>query len=365
MTESVRAPSTDATNGVGSIPGVAEALVSVVVRSFNRVPALCELLAALLRQTWTNFEIVVVEQSSSIPPDAAERLADLARDARVVIVRRPPLGGAAARNVGVGRARGEIFLFIDDDDLPVGDDWIATHVRALSDPNCLGASGKHVHSDEREHRFSPFMLAVTRTLSYDPILKISTTYVQHDHMQVPVDAIHGSNASLRRSAWERFGGWDEDTAIEDEVSFCFRALRGKRPEEYFSYDPRPAIVRQRDIVGGLDKRNMASADFYGHYIDYIHRIIGRYHPLRVVLLYPLYVIASYFMAVGTLWAHSRKYRGFVSRLGAALELLLALPVNLAAAWYRLLSDSPTGKVRSARAPVEDAIANDPGPIASP
>ena len=328
---------------------VTRGMVSVIVRSLNRIPSLCELIDALLRQTWTNLEIVVVEQSTVAPSAAEARLAALAADPRVVLVRRPPLGGAAARNVGVRHARGDVFLFIDDDDLPVSDDWVALHMQALEDPNCLGASGRHIHNDEPEHTYRPWLDAITRTLSYDPILKISMTYVQHDRRRIPVDAIHGTNATLRRHAWERFGGWDEDTAIEDEVSFCFRALRRKRPEQYFAYDPRPTMLRNRDVAGGLDKRRMSASVFFGHYIDYVHRIIGRYYTARVITLYPIYLVAVYFMSVGTLWAHSRRYRSLLSRLGAALWLLIGLPAHVAVSWFRLTHPaSIAGKVSAAR-----------------
>jgi glycosyltransferase involved in cell wall biosynthesis len=325
-------------------------------------------LEALLKQTWTNLEVVVVEQSTRAPADALARLAVLERDPRVVVIRRPPLGGAAARNVAVERSRGEILLFIDDDDLPTSDDWVAQHVHALEDPRCLGVSGRHIHNDEPVHRYSPFLAFVTGTLSYDPFLKISVTYVQHDHRTIPVYAIHGTNASLRRSAWERFGGWDEDTAIEDEVSFCFRALRLKRPDEYFAYDPRPTILRNRDVAGGLDKRQMSLSVFFGHYIDYIHRIIGRYYPWRVFALYPVYLLAAYFMAVGSIWKHSRRYRSLAARLWAPVGLLLELPILLAAAWGRLAQPaSALGKVAAARldatAPVV-SISEPPGGVAS-
>jgi glycosyltransferase involved in cell wall biosynthesis len=324
-------------------------LVSVIVRSFNRAPSLCELVETLLRQTWTNLEIVIVEQSTEVPDAAAARLATLARDPRVRVLKRRPLGGAAARNVGVENARGDVFLFIDDDDLPTDEHWVAMHMHVLEDPKCLGVSGKHVHNDELRHRFSPLFEAFTRTLSYDPVLKISMTYVQHDRRRMPVYALHGSNASLRRTAWQRFGGWDEDTAIEDEVSFCFRALRMKRADEYFAYDPRPVMLRNRDVVGGLNKRRMSVTAFFGHYIDFVHRIIGRYYPLRVMLMYPIYVLLTYFMTVGTIWRHSRKYRGVLPNVAAALQLLVELPFHLASAWIRLFAPpGVTGKVGAAR-----------------
>src|SRR5262245_33765831 len=92
--------------------------VSVVVRSYNRLAALAELLDALLAQDHDSFEVVVVEQSTVRPAEPAERIAALARDERVTMLRHPPLGGPAARNVGVRAARGELLVFIDDDDLP-------------------------------------------------------------------------------------------------------------------------------------------------------------------------------------------------------------------------------------------------------
>ncbi|HVV16425.1 MAG TPA: glycosyltransferase family 2 protein [Polyangia bacterium] len=334
-----------------------EPLVSIIVRSYNRLPSLCRLIDVLLAQTWKNLEVVVVEQSTFVPADAAVRLAAQAQDPRLRVLYRPPLGGAAARNVAVEQARGDVFLFIDDDDLPTDEGWVEKHMLALEDPRCLGASGKHVHNDEPVHRFSPLFEAFTRTLSYDPILKISMTYVQHDRRRIPVTAIHGTNASLRRAAWERFGGWDEDTAIEDEVSFCYRALRLKAPDEYFAYDPRPVILRNRDVRGGLDKRHMSIGTFFGHYLDFIHRIIGRYHPLRVVAFYPFYLLLTYFMAVGTIARHSRRYRGFLSNAAAALQLLIELPFHLAGAWGRLVEQK--SRPAMAKSPQLQAVSEGP------
>ena len=96
-----------------------EPLVSVIVRSFNCIPTLCRLVDVLLQQTYTNVEIVIVEQSTDMTAADAVALEARARDPHVVLIRRPPLGGAAARNVGVERSKGEVLLFIDDDDLPI------------------------------------------------------------------------------------------------------------------------------------------------------------------------------------------------------------------------------------------------------
>jgi glycosyltransferase involved in cell wall biosynthesis len=299
--------------------------VSVLVRSHNRLATMCELVERLLHQAYPSFEVVIVEQSTEVSDLDAARVAAIAADPRVRLIRSRPIGGAAARNLGAEHCRGDIIVFIDDDDLPMHDDFLAAHVRAYDDPRCLGVSGRHVFNDDREHAYSPVRAFVTRTLSYDPVLKLPFTYVQHDRRRIPVEAIHGTNASIRRAVYERFGGWDTDTLIEDEVSFCMRVQRGKDPDEYFAYDPRPTLLRNRDVAGGLDKRRMSATAYYGHYMDFVHRILGRYHPVRVVTLYPLYLVAAYLMSVGWLFENSRRYRSIAGRSFVAAALLVTLP----------------------------------------
>ena len=97
-------------------------LVSVAIRSFHRPEALKELLERPRKQRYPHFEIVVYEQS-----DNAELVAELNAlgDARLKVCPGPALSPPAARNAALRNCCGEILLFIDDDDLPVGDDWIA------------------------------------------------------------------------------------------------------------------------------------------------------------------------------------------------------------------------------------------------
>ena len=71
--------------------------VSVVVRSFNRLGALAELLTALLAQDHDSFEVVVIEQSTERPPLELARIDALARDSR--------RSGSCATSRSAARAR--------------------------------------------------------------------------------------------------------------------------------------------------------------------------------------------------------------------------------------------------------------------
>jgi glycosyltransferase involved in cell wall biosynthesis len=318
-------------------------LVSVVVRSYNRLPALCELVTLLLDQDHPSYEVVVVDQSTDVPPEADLRLRELEADPRLRVLRFPPLGGARARNAGARAARGEILLLIDDDDLPVGRGWISAHAAAYDDPNCIGMSGRHLHEGDKLLEGTPGLLTrfVARyTLALSPVMKMPLVFTHHGIRRLPVDLMHGTNASLRKSTYERFGPWDERTRIEDEASLCLAAHRGKRPEEYFAYDPRPCIKRRMDLEGGLAKRRMTATRYIGVFLDFVHRILGGAFPVRVTLTYPLFVIGAFFMTMGWLWHDSWGHRSALSRLGTTVALLVTMPVHVGMALYRLTKRLP-------------------------
>ena len=307
---------------------VAPPQVSVIVRSFNRLPALCRLLPALLAPRPHSVEIVLNEQSTQLPDSAVSALAAMEQDPRVRVLRSPPLGGPRARNLGVRAARGEILLFIDDDDLPGDADWIAGHVANYGDPRCLGVTGRHLYAPGEAPPYANARRAYRRCLGYSRLLKLPWTYARQGQRKVGVAGVHGTGGSVRRSAVTRFGGWDEDTRIEDEASFCLRVQQGKRPDEYFVFDPVPTLLRGMDVPGGLGKRYMTTGAYFDRFLDFVHNILGRYHPRRVALLYPLYVLSIYGWTLAWLWEDSKRHVSLPQRVGSALWLLATLPLRV-------------------------------------
>ncbi|MFO1132248.1 MAG: glycosyltransferase [Hyphomicrobiales bacterium] len=89
-------------------------LFSVVVPLYNRAATISVTLRSVLDQTFTNFEIIVVDDGSTDDPQLA--LAALA-DPRIRLVRQENGGGGSARNRGIDEAQGEYIAFLDSDDL--------------------------------------------------------------------------------------------------------------------------------------------------------------------------------------------------------------------------------------------------------
>jgi glycosyltransferase involved in cell wall biosynthesis len=302
--------------------------LSVIVRSFNRLPALCELVTALLAQRHDSFEIVVVEQSTDKPADAAARLAELERDARLRVLRFPPLGGAAARNKGVEHMCGSIAVFIDDDDVPIGDDFLSSIEAAFrEDDKLVGLTCRHVWSDDDRLSGAYRLLAPRLAMRFSRVLGLPDNFARYDQRLDGRDYVHGTGGAYRRSVFERFGGWDEDTPIEDETSLAIRVRRGLAAGEYIAFDPRARLRRGFDLGGGLDKRRNTTGRYFARFMKFVHSILGRYYPVRVRLLYPAYVFGAWRFTIGWLWDDSMAHDTVPKKLLGTLLFTLALPYH--------------------------------------
>lgn len=87
--------------------------VSVVIPTFNRERLVCATIDSVLRQSFRDFEIIVIDDGST--DDTANAVARFGE--RVRYVRQANRGMNPARNVGLAMARGDYIALLDSDDL--------------------------------------------------------------------------------------------------------------------------------------------------------------------------------------------------------------------------------------------------------
>lgn len=86
---------------------------SVIIPVYNRLDEVEDLLASLSRQTFKDFEVVIVEDGSTLPcKDAVDRYAG---KIAIKYFHKPNEGRSIARNYGMERAEGNYFIFFDSD----------------------------------------------------------------------------------------------------------------------------------------------------------------------------------------------------------------------------------------------------------
>lgn len=94
------------------------ALISVVIPTYNRIQYLGETIQSIVNQTYKNWECIIVDDGSSRESiDQIEYLTN--SDTRIVFKQRDnlPKGAATCRNLGWQSAKGDYVIFLDSDDL--------------------------------------------------------------------------------------------------------------------------------------------------------------------------------------------------------------------------------------------------------
>jgi cellulose synthase/poly-beta-1,6-N-acetylglucosamine synthase-like glycosyltransferase len=193
--------------------------VSVIVPVRNRRELLIRLLDGLDNQSFRDFETVVVDDGSADGSDL-EAAARVVAGRKVVLLRSGGSGAVAARCLGVKGSSGEILAFTDSDCVP-DVEWLSEGVRAIDSGADL-VNGRTV--PERE--LGPF---------------------ERSHASGEEGLYPTSNMFFRRSAYERFGGFDREaesllgfrlnerargTGFGEDTILAWRMIRAGAPHAY-------------------------------------------------------------------------------------------------------------------------------------
>lgn len=110
-----------------------EPLVSIIVPIYKVEPYLRRCLDSIVNQTYTNLEIILVDDGS---PDGCPMICDeyAAKDNRIVVIHKDNGGLSDARNAGLDVCKGDYISFVDSDDW-VEMDYVGTLFELLNKNN--------------------------------------------------------------------------------------------------------------------------------------------------------------------------------------------------------------------------------------
>lgn len=208
--------------------------VSVVIPTRNRRELLARALASVRGQTFSDFEILVVDDASTdSTPEYVQQLAT--EDPRVRVIRNAaPAGPAAARNRGVDAARGEWLAFLDDDD-----EWLPRRLELqlaqAADADVVYSSFLFVDAEGREHVYGEDVTAsdVLRRLARGNVIGNSTVLVRTTMLQA-------------------HGGFDEAMPMIEDWELWLRLARHAR----FHFVAQP-VARIHHSADGVTSRGVA------------------------------------------------------------------------------------------------------------
>lgn len=92
--------------------------VSIIMPAYNGERFIAQAIDSVLAQTWTNWELIIVNDGST---DNTAAILATFKDPRITVITQRNQGQAAARNAGLNIAKGKYQAFLDADDLYLPD----------------------------------------------------------------------------------------------------------------------------------------------------------------------------------------------------------------------------------------------------
>ncbi|MCI8469200.1 MAG: glycosyltransferase [Eggerthellaceae bacterium] len=203
-------------------------LVSVVIPSKDHVSELDACVRSLLeRATYTNLELVIVENNSADAATFAYYDELQARDERVRVVRwEGPFNYSAIMNFGVAQARGAYLLLLNNDTELITPDALEEMAGYLQRPE-VGVVGAKLYFRDGLTQHAGMLVgphgAVAHVNQDFPPLREG--YLARAVRPGNFSGVTGACQMVRRAVFEELGGYDEAFAVGfNDIDFCLRAL---------------------------------------------------------------------------------------------------------------------------------------------
>ncbi|MBP5508909.1 MAG: glycosyltransferase [Prevotella sp.] len=185
---------------------------SVIIPVYNRPDEVDELLQSLTTQTERDFEVVVVEDGSTIP---CKKVCDgYAGALNIRYFSKPNTGPGPSRNFGAERAQGE-YLIILDSDVVLPENYMKAVSEALAETAADAFGGP----DSAHDSFTD----VQKAISYSMTSFFTTGGIRGGKKKLDKFYPRSFNMGIRRDVYLKLGGFSKMRFGED-IDFSYRIV---------------------------------------------------------------------------------------------------------------------------------------------
>lgn len=223
-------------------------LVTVVTPTYNRVDYLPIAINSVLNQTYRNLELILVDDGST--DNTREVVEKYHQDSRFQYIYQENRGQAAARNVGLGIARGDFIALLDSDDI-----WDLNKVERqieafVQHPDVGVVYGDTRYIDKQGERLD----IISRK-----------RYSGHITGQLLLDNCVGTNTAMfRRECYLKMGGFDVTLQRSEDYDLWLR------------YSTKYKFLYLNEVCASCRITNNQLSDNRGAVFDAIRRILDNF-----------------------------------------------------------------------------------------
>lgn len=225
----------------------AEPRVSIVICTKDKGHLLRQLSRALLADDARIAEVVIVS-NNTVSPHAVETLRDLADHPKVkVLTHDAPFNFSRLSNLGAAAASGDFLLFLNDDIVPVSDDWLGALLTPFQEDAAVGVTGPLLVYPDESIQHAGMYLGYRGIAGH--ILRHGQSprddYLFYTTAPREVSALTGAAMLVSRACFEALNGFDELLATHlQDVDF---SLRAKHSGFANVFEPRAVLIHMESV----------------------------------------------------------------------------------------------------------------------
>lgn len=186
-------------------------LFSIIVPVYNRPAEVADLLESLHRQTKKNFEVIIVEDGSTVPCENAVNT--YGKGLNLQYYWKPNEGRSIARNYGIERSHGRWLIFFDSDCVIPSDYFDKlTHILENNSLDCFGGP------DAAHESFTP----VQKAINFAMTSFITTGGIRGGKIRMEKFTPRSFNMGYTREVYDKVGGFREMFSEDIDMSTRIR-----------------------------------------------------------------------------------------------------------------------------------------------
>ncbi|MFD2556392.1 glycosyltransferase [Sphingobacterium tabacisoli] len=238
---------------------------SIIIPLYNRPEEIRELLQSLLRQSYKDFEVIVVEDGSTVP--AKTIVEGFKEDLDIHYFEKKNEGQGFARNYGFERAHGAYFIVFDSDIL-VPEDYLAIVKESIDEEGWDAFGGPDAAHDS----FS----TIQKAISYSMTSPFTTGGIRGNKNHVGQFHPRSFNMGISRNVWESTGGYKLSRRSED-IEFSIRMINsgfkvGLISEAFVYHKRRTSLNQFFKQIYNFGKGRIDIAQIYPSELKAVHAL---------------------------------------------------------------------------------------------
>ena len=214
-------------------------LVSVIIPTYNRAQVLGRAVQSVLRQTYNDFQLLIIDDGST---DNTEECIRQFSDSRIVYLRHKNQGQSAALNTGLRVAKGKYISFLDSDD-----EWLSKMLE------------KQLALFHEDKRIGCVYTYAGRVGSVKNIELVKTFYIEGDIYKEALTQgyiSHMITLMTKKECFKKIGLFDTQFTVCQDDDICLRLAKEYR----FGLIPEILAVIHNDSGSQVTKSPKSYAD---------------------------------------------------------------------------------------------------------